>query len=75
MDTLNTKEYKNGNVTVVWEAKKCIHAGKCVQALPEVYKPKEKPWITAENASEEELIAQIKTCPSGALSYYLGAKE
>lgn len=74
MDTPKTQEYKNGDLTVVWEAKKCIHAGNCVKALPQVYKPKEKPWIHAENASKEDLIKQINTCPSGALSYYIGKK-
>ena len=34
----------------------------------EVYNPKEKPWIKPENATSEELIAQVAKCPSGALS-------
>ncbi len=42
----------------------------CVKSLPKVYKPKEKPWITIENASTEELKKQINNCPSGALSFY-----
>jgi uncharacterized Fe-S cluster protein YjdI len=74
MDTPDCKEYKNGDLIVVWEAKRCIHAGKCVKALPRVYRPKENPWINAKNASKEELIAQIKTCPSGALSFYIDKK-
>lgn len=63
------KEYTNGELTIVWQPKKCIHAGVCVRSLPKVYNPKEKPWIKIENASTEELMAQIKNCPSGALSY------
>ena len=63
-------KYKNDDITIVWKPNVCIHAAKCVGALPEVYKPKEKPWITIENASTEELVTQIGTCPSGALSYY-----
>jgi len=51
--------------------KRCIHAGKCVAALPQVYNPKERPWIKINNATKEALIAQIKTCPSGALSYHI----
>jgi uncharacterized Fe-S cluster protein YjdI len=74
VDTSDRKEYKNGDLTLVWEAKKCIHSGNCVKALPTVYKPKEQAWINAENASKEELIQQIKTCPSGALSFYIGEK-
>ena len=64
------KEYSNGELTVVWKPQKCIHAGECVKALPEVYNPKEKPWIKAENASTQALKDQIAKCPSGALSYY-----
>ena len=65
------KEYSNGELTVVWKPHKCIHAGECVKALPEVYIPKEKPWIKAENASTQALKDQIAKCPSGALSYYM----
>ncbi len=63
------KEYSNKDLTIVWEASKCIHAGECVKALPLVYKPYEKPWIQIENASTDDLKQQIDRCPSGALSY------
>lgn len=65
---MNKKEYSNGEVTIQWEHEKCIHAGICVRTLPNVYHPKDKPWIKPENATAEELIAQIAKCPSGALS-------
>jgi len=63
------KEYSNGDITVIWEPKLCIHAGECVKALPEVYNPQERPWININNASTEALKAQIHKCPSKALSY------
>ncbi|WP_323757416.1 (4Fe-4S)-binding protein [Roseivirga sp.] len=69
MENEIVKEYSNGELTVVWKPQKCIHAGECVKALPEVYNPKEKPWIKAENASTQALKDQIAKCPSGALSY------
>lgn len=62
-------EYSNGEITVLWKPKTCIHAAECVKRLPNVYKPKEKPWIKIENASTNELKSQIEACPSGALSY------
>ncbi len=65
---MEKKEYSNGEITIQWELEKCIHAGVCVKTLPSVYHPKEKPWIKPENATTEELIAQIAKCPSGALS-------
>lgn len=62
------KEYSNGEITILWKPDKCIHAGECVRLLPKVYRPEEKPWIKIENATTEELTAQVAKCPSGALS-------
>jgi len=64
-----SKEYVNGDLTVIWKPGKCIHAAVCVKTLPEVYDPNAKPWIKAENASIDALKAQIEQCPSGALTY------
>jgi len=64
------KEYSNGEITIKWQPKKCVHAAVCVATLPEVYNPKASPWIVVENAATEELKAQISKCPSGALSFY-----
>ena len=63
-------EYSNDDLTVVWQPALCKHTAVCVKTLPKVYNPKAKPWITIENASTEELKAQIRQCPSGALSFY-----
>ena len=63
------KEYSNGELTVVWKPGLCEHAGVCVKMLPNVYNPKEKPWIKPDNASIEDLKNQIDACPSKALSY------
>lgn len=69
------KEYSNGEITVVWKPKKCIHSGVCVKMLPQVYNPKEKPRIKVNNATTDELKNQIDKCPSGALSYYFVNKK
>ncbi|MDC6403898.1 MULTISPECIES: (4Fe-4S)-binding protein [Maribacter] len=71
MDKEIVKEYTNGELTVVWKPKKCIHSEVCVKTLPEVYDPNGKPWITPENASTEALKSQIEACPSGALTFYM----
>lgn len=71
MDNRIIKEYSKGELQIVWEAKKCIHAAVCVETLPEVYLPEQKPWINPGLASIEELKNQIDLCPSGALSYYM----
>ena len=69
------KEYTNGDLTIVWKPKKCIHAAECVKALPKVYDPDRKPWIIAEGADTKALINQINKCPSGALSYFMNGEE
>lgn len=65
------KEYSNGEITIVWKPDVCMHSGVCTRTLPEVYDPKGKPWIKIDNATTEELKAQVKKCPSGALTYYM----
>ncbi len=70
-----TKAYTNKEVTIVWEADKCIHSGICVKGLPNVFRPKVRPWIRIDAASTEALVNQVKQCPSGALSYYMNHEE
>jgi len=47
----------------------CAHAGRCTDGLASVFRLKEEPWIHADAASSDEIIATIQKCPSGALSY------
>lgn len=69
------KTYTNGEVTIVWQPAKCIHSALCITGLPEVFDAKARPWITPENATTERIIAQIKACPSGALSSQMNDAE
>ncbi len=69
MDIKNIKKvYTNGDVTVLWQSAKCIHSGICVKNLPQVFKPKQSPWVQPENASSAEIILTVQKCPSGALT-------
>jgi uncharacterized Fe-S cluster protein YjdI len=71
MDPNNLKkEYTNGEVTVVWQSGKCIHSGICVKNNPDVFQPKEKPWIKINASSTEKIIETVQKCPSGALTFY-----
>ena len=73
-----TKKYTNGEVTIVWKPDTCIHSKICWSAatgLTRVFNPMERPWIKPEAATTEQLIHQIKKCPSGALSFYMNADE
>ena len=70
-----THHYTNGDVTVVWKPKVCIHSGNCWRGLIEVFNPKKRPWIEMSGATTEKIIEQVKKCPSGALSYSLNTEN
>jgi len=65
---MEKKNYSNGTVTVVWQPKLCIHSGNCVKGLNSVFNSRQSPWINMDGADSEAIIAQVKNCPSGALS-------
>jgi uncharacterized Fe-S cluster protein YjdI len=64
------KEYTNGEITIVWQSGKCIHSGMCVKNNPDVFQPREKPWIQPEASTTEQIKSTVEKCPSGALTYY-----
>ena len=64
------KKYAKGDLTIVWRPKLCIHSGNCFRGLSAVFDPRRRPWITPEGATTEQIIGQIRQCPSGALSYH-----
>lgn len=65
----STKHYTNGEVTIIWKPELCTHSGRCVRGLPSVFDTRKRPWITPEAASTDEIVNQVKKCPSGALSF------
>jgi uncharacterized Fe-S cluster protein YjdI len=65
---METHEYSNGDITILWKPKACIHSAVCVKTLPQVYDPAARPWISPQNATTQQLIEQVGKCPSGALS-------
>ena len=68
------KKYTNGEVTIIWKPSLCIHSTKCFSGLREVFHPQTLPWITPEKASTQQIIDQIKMCPSGALTYIMNSE-
>lgn len=70
-----TKKYTNGEVTIVWKPSLCIHSAICFNGLGDVFHPQQLPWITPEHSTTNRIVAQIKKCPSGALSYYMNANQ
>jgi uncharacterized Fe-S cluster protein YjdI len=71
MERKITKKYTNGEVTVVWKPDVCIHSAICFNGLPQVFNPRERPWIKPEAANTQEIINQVSKCPSGALTYLM----
>jgi uncharacterized Fe-S cluster protein YjdI len=66
----SAKSYSNGEITVVWKPGICIHSGKCVQGLGEVFNVHNRPWINIGSSSTDRIMQQVEKCPSGALSYF-----
>lgn len=63
------KEYTNGEVTVFWKPKLCIHSANCLLGLPEVFDNSKKPWIDIHGATTEDIIKTVNTCPTRALTF------
>lgn len=64
-----TIKYTNGEVTVIWKPKVCIHSKVCWTELREVFDPFVRPWVRMDGSTTEKIIQQVRKCPSGALSY------
>jgi uncharacterized Fe-S cluster protein YjdI len=62
------QEYSNDKITVRYDEKICIHAGKCVQGLPQVFNVNSDPWINVDGANIEAIKQTVRQCPSGALT-------
>lgn len=64
-----TRDYIGKHITIHDNRRICSHPGTCYLELPSVFDMDKKPWINPDGASVEEIIATIKRCYSGALSY------
>lgn len=63
------ESYRGRRITIHDNRAICAHAGVCTDNLPGVFRPGREPWIDADGAGAEAIIALVKRCPSGALSY------
>lgn len=71
----NPKTYSHGTITISWEPELCVHSGICARGLPDVFKPRERPWIHADAASEDAILEQVARCPSKALKAWKNAES
>lgn len=53
----------------------CAHAGFCSDGLAKVFRYGETPWIDCGGATAAEIIATVRKCPSGALSYSVPGQQ
>mgnify|MGYP001335166334 CR=1 FL=1 len=63
------REYSNGEITVIWQPDECIHSTVCFRRLPDVFKPRERPWVKINAASTEKIIETVEACPTDALTW------
>jgi CDGSH-type Zn-finger protein len=67
--------YQGRRITIHDNRAICAHAGRCTDGLASVFKYGAEPWIDADGSSVEAIIATIRSCPSGALSYSVDGAE
>jgi CDGSH-type Zn-finger protein len=67
--------YKGKRITILDNRGICAHAGFCTDELKSVFRMREEPWIDPDGAKVEEIVATIRKCPSGALSYAIDGVE
>lgn len=71
MEPKRLQTYETPEIVVTFDPNVCIHSGACVRGLPGVFDVRRKRWVAPEAASAEEVAAQVRRCPSGALQYRL----
>lgn len=68
-------DYRGRRIVIHDDRALCAHAGRCTDGLSAVFKYGSEPWIDPDGASVQAVIAAIRTCPSGALSYSVDGIE
>jgi CDGSH-type Zn-finger protein len=66
--------YQGEKITILFDRYLCMGAGYCGE-LEAVFGTHDAPLYEPDAAPVEEIIATIKKCPSGALSYIINNKE
>ena len=61
--------YEAKGIVVTFDPEVCQHTGVCLRGLPDVFDVNRKRWVRPELSSPEEVAAQVRRCPSGALQY------
>lgn len=63
-----TRTYVHEDLIVEWRPELCIHCQLCITELPMVFNLDARPWVNLKGAFKDQIIEQVKACPSQALS-------
>lgn len=63
------REYRTDQIAVQWEPEYCIHTTNCIRSLPNVFNPRDRPWIHVDQASADAIAEAVLRCPTGALHF------
>ena len=63
------RDYETDEIRVRWDSSRCIHTGLCLQALPEVFDVRRRPWVDVDAADADAIADAVERCPTGALRY------
>lgn len=69
------REYEGQVIEIIDHRGVCSHSEECIKSLPNVFRKDERPWIEPNAAEVDEVIAAVKRCPSGALSYRIEGRH
>ncbi|MDS0295357.1 CDGSH iron-sulfur domain-containing protein [Halogeometricum luteum] len=65
----DVNRYHGTDIDVTYDSNRCIHVRACVDGLPGVFDPTDRPWIDLDGANPDEVAEVIERCPTGALHY------
>ncbi len=68
-------EYDGVQVQIFDNRGICAHSGFCTDRLASVFHAAKEPFVTPSGGRMDEIIAAVRACPSGALSYGMGGIE
>jgi NTE family protein len=67
--TYEVRHYDAENITISYDAKRCIHAEECVRSLPRVFDPGRRVWVDVTQGNAGEIANVVQRCPTGALHF------
>jgi CDGSH-type Zn-finger protein/truncated hemoglobin YjbI len=67
--------YVGSTVTVFDNRGLCQHSGFCTDRLKTVFHSDKEPFVTPSGGRLDEIVAAVRHCPSGALSFAVGGVE